>query len=51
MWENFPCIDIVKDMFKKIIKKLQFGSCKTQVANDVNAFKESEKKKPEDVEK
>jgi len=43
--------DIVKDMFKKIIKKLQFGSCKTQVANDVNAFKESEKKKPEDVEK
>ncbi|KAF6248425.1 MAG: hypothetical protein EX284_06375 [Candidatus Nitrosopumilus sp. MTA1] len=43
--------DIVNDMFKKIIKKLQFGSCKTQVVNDVNAFKESEKKKPEDVEK
>ena len=43
--------DIVDDMFKKIIKNLQFGSCKTQVANDVNAFKESEKKKPEDVEK
>jgi hypothetical protein len=38
-------------MFKKIIKKLQFGSCKTQVTNDVNAFEESEKKKPEDVEK
>ena len=43
--------DIVDDMFKKIIKKLQFGSCKTQVANDVNAFKESEKKEQEDVEK
>jgi len=38
-------------MFKKIIEKLQFGSCKTQVAKDVNAFKESEKKKLEDVEK
>jgi len=38
-------------MFKKIIEKLQFGSCKAQVANDVNAFKESEKKKSEDVEK
>ena len=30
---------------------LQFGSCKTQVVKDVNAFKESEKKKSEDVEK
>ena len=38
-------------MFKKIIEILQFGSCKTQVAKDVNAFKESEKKKSEDVEK
>ncbi len=38
-------------MFKKIIEKLKFGSCKTQDAKDVNAFKESEKKKPEDVEK
>jgi len=38
-------------MFKKIIEKLQFGSCKTQVANNVNAFKESEKKRSEDVEK
>jgi len=43
--------DIVEDMFKKIIEKLQFGSCNAQVANDVNAFKESEKKKSEDVEK
>jgi len=38
-------------MFKKIIERLKFGSCKTQITNDVNAFKESEKKKPEDVEK
>ena len=38
-------------MFKKIIEKLKFGSCKTEVAKDVNAFKESGKKKPEDVEK
>lgn len=32
-------------MFKKIIEKLKFGSCKTRAADDVNAFKESEKKK------
>jgi len=32
-------------MFEKIIKKLKFCSCKTKVAEDVNAFKESEKKK------
>lgn len=38
-------------MFKKIIEKLKFGSCKTQAAKDVNAFKESEKKNPEDVTK
>jgi len=31
-------------MFKKIIKKLKFGFCKTEVTSDVNAFKESEKK-------
>jgi len=31
-------------MFEKIIKKLKFGSCKTKVADDVDAFKESEKK-------
>jgi len=31
-------------MFKKIIKKLKFGSCKTKLSEDVNAFKESEKK-------
>jgi len=31
-------------MFEKIIKKLKFGSCKTKVVDDVNAFKESEKK-------
>jgi hypothetical protein len=34
-------------MFKKIIEKLKFGSCKTKYSEDVNAFKESEKK-PED---
>ena len=38
-------------MFEKIIEKLKFGSCKTQVAKDTNAFEESEKKKTEDVEK
>jgi hypothetical protein len=32
-------------MFKKIIEKLKFGSCKTKTTDDVNAFKESEKKK------
>jgi hypothetical protein len=31
-------------MFKKIIEKLKFGSCKTKTTNDVDAFKESEKK-------
>ena len=31
-------------MFEKIIKKLKFGSCKTKTVDDVNAFKESEKK-------
>ena len=31
-------------MFKKIIEKLRFGSCKIKTADDVNAFKESEKK-------
>jgi len=31
-------------MFEKIIKKLKFGSCKTTITDDVNAFKESEKK-------
>ena len=38
-------------MFKKIIEKLKFSSCKTKVASDVNAFTESEKKKSEDIEK
>ena len=38
-------------MFKKIIEKLKFGSCKTKVASDVNALTESEKKKSEDIEK
>jgi len=38
-------------MFKKLIEKLKFGSCKTKVASDVNAFTESEKKKSEDIEK
>jgi hypothetical protein len=31
-------------MFKKIIAKLKCGSCKTESSEDVNAFKESEKK-------
>jgi hypothetical protein len=31
-------------MFKRIIEKLRFGSCKTKISDDVNAFKESEKK-------
>jgi len=31
-------------MFKKIIAKLKCGSCKTDSSEDVNAFKESEKK-------
>ena len=31
-------------MFKRIIEKLRFGSCKTKIPDDVNAFKESEKK-------
>jgi len=35
----------VQGMFKKIIEKLKFGSCKTKTTDDVNAFKESEKKK------
>jgi len=34
-------------MFEKIIKKLQFGSCKTKVAEDIDKAKKSEKKKPE----
>jgi len=32
-------------MFEKIIKKLKGGSCETKVADDVNAFGESEKTK------
>jgi cytochrome c-type biogenesis protein CcmH/NrfF len=32
-------------MFKKIIEKLKCSSCKTDSTEDVNAFKESEKKK------
>ena len=38
-------------MFEKIIKKLKFGTCNTKATSDVNAFTESEKKKPEDAEK
>jgi len=34
-------------MFKKILEKLKCGSCKTKTSEDVNAFKESEKKKEE----
>jgi hypothetical protein len=36
-------------MFKKLIAKLKFGACKTADLDDVNAFKESEKKKEMDV--
>jgi hypothetical protein len=32
-------------MFKKILEKLKFGSCKTKTTSDVNAFTESENKK------
>ena len=32
-------------MFKKTIKKLNYASGKTNVPNDVNAFKESETQK------
>ena len=32
-------------MLKKIIAKLKFGSCKTKVSDDVNKYKQSEKKK------
>ena len=35
--------DIVKDMFKKIIKKLQFGFCKTKVSNDIDKTKNLKK--------
>jgi len=31
-------------MFKKLIEKLRFGSYKTKTTDNVNAFKESEKK-------
>ena len=31
-------------MFKKILEKLKFGCCTTKSTNDVNTFKESEKK-------
>ncbi len=34
-------------MFKKILEKLKFGCCTTKSDNDVNAFKESEKKAEE----
>jgi hypothetical protein len=34
-------------MIKKIITKLKFGSCKTKLVEDVNAYKESEKNKEE----
>jgi len=33
-----------QSMFKKISEKLEFDSNKTKVSDDVNAFKESEKK-------
>ncbi|EIJ66525.1 hypothetical protein BD31_I2087 [Candidatus Nitrosopumilus salaria BD31] len=30
-------------MFKKIIEKLKFGSCKTKLIDEVNSSKKSEK--------
>ena len=38
-------------MFEKILQKLKFGSCKTKNSEDVNAFKESEKKQDTKKEK
>ena len=38
-------------MFKKILEKLKFGSCKTKVTTDVNTFTESEKKNLEESKK
>ena len=38
-------------MFKKIIEKLQYGSCKVKVDDNKDTVKESTKKKLEDVEK
>ena len=35
-------------MFKKIIEKLKCNSCKTKPSDDVNAFKESEKKQEDE---
>ena len=32
-------------MFEKIIEKLKFGYCKTNLSKDVDAFKESEEDK------
>ena len=37
-------------MFKQIIEKLKFGSCKTKVTSNGNAITDSEKK-TEDVKK
>ena len=42
----------VKDnqiMLEKLIKKLKFGSCKTQDSDNVNIIKESEKSKQVDT--
>ncbi len=36
-------------MLKELIQKIKFGSCKIKTSEDVNAFEESEKKKPEDI--
>ena len=38
-------------MLKELIQKMKFGSCKAKTSDDVDAFKESGKKKSEDVEK
>ena len=43
--------DTYKSMLKELIQKMKFGSCKTKTSDDVNAFEESGKKKPEDTEK
>ena len=43
--------DIKEIMLKELIQKIKFGSCKAKTSDDVNAIKESGKKKPEDTEK
>ncbi|WP_016939333.1 hypothetical protein [Nitrosopumilus sp. SJ] len=41
----------MKGMFKKIIEKLRFGSCKTMPSKDADSFKEAQKNNKEDFKK